>query len=329
MQLENIYRPIKKELGSVEAFIGDVLNQSRHKSILEINNFLLEARGKRIRPALVILCAKASKELSSLDKKLIKIATAIELIHIASLIHDDIIDHASLRHNKPTINYKWGDDVSIVAGDYLYSIAFDLISSTGNSDILKCISSATKALCEGQLLQVCERDNLNLLKERYFIIVKMKTASLFAASCQSGALISNPKSRLKIALKEFGLNFGIAFQIIDDYLDIVGVERFLGKAAGQDMSVGEFTLPILNLWESIPLEERRELEGLLATIKNKETLERIRQKLFDSGAASKTKNAANSFIISAKQGISFLPGSPYKDSLIGLSDFILKRGFGE
>ena len=210
MQLKEIYQPISRELRDVEEILESCLYETQNQSILRVNRFLLESPGKRIRPALVILSAKATLSHSPevVRRNLIKIASAIELIHMASLIHDDVVDHSTLRHNKPTINSKWGQDVSIALGDYLYSLAFKLISKCGNVDILDCVSSAAKAMCSGELIQIVERDNVSLLKERYLLIIKEKTAALFAASCQSGALITQSPRFIQSALKGYGLNFG-------------------------------------------------------------------------------------------------------------------------
>ena len=328
MKLTQIYRPIEKELIDVEQVLKVRLKSSRHKSILEMNNYLLDAGGKRLRPALVLLSAKVSQSQLAISRKsMVSIAAAVELIHMASLIHDDVIDHASLRHNKPTINYRWDNEVSIALGDYLYSVAFELISTCGNTDILQCISSATKAMCEGELLQVCERDNLNLLKARYFVIIKKKTAALFAASCQAGALISNPSKLLRSNLKEYGLNFGIGFQIVDDYLDLVGEEQKLGKIPGQDIKAGEVTLPLLNLLESVPAGERKKLKMLLTSKRDKESLQRIKARLFNSDATLKTKEVTSSYMTLAKEKINIFSSSPYKESLLNLTDFVMERGF--
>lgn len=327
MLLQEIYHPIKQELINVEQVLRDSLRSSKYKSILEVSNYLLDAGGKRLRPALVLLSAKASHRTLFSCRTLVNIAAAIELIHMASLVHDDVIDHASLRHNKPTVNCKKGEDVAIALGDYLYSAAFELISTCDNRDVLQCISSATKAMCEGELLQVCERDNLDLLKDRYMTIVKKKTAALCAVSCRAGALISSFSKSLPEAMEGYGLNFGIAFQIVDDYLDLAGDEESLGKSAGQDIKEGEATLPLLNLLESLPLSGRKEIKILLASKKDKESLERIKSMLFNSQASIKTKKAAISFINLAKKRIRTISRSAYKESLLSLADFIMERGF--
>lgn len=323
MELKRIYQPIKKDLAAVDRVINENLKDTRYKSILELNNYLLEGKGKRIRPALVIISSRATSrdKLSTINYQLTKIASAIELIHIASLVHDDIIDEATLRHHKPTINVRFGEDVAIAFGDYLYAVAFELIASCKNTDILSCISQATKALCEGELIQVCERDNLSLLKERYLLIVKNKTASLFAASCQSGAMLAYGRPLVQNALKEYGLNLGIAFQIIDDYLDLVSSEENLGKNAGLDFKMGELTLPVLNLLS----ESRDDKNRIMELLKNQEregALQDLRQRFINSGAFQKTRKDAFLYIRKAKHCLHNLKNSSYKESLSSLVDYV-------
>jgi len=326
MHLKDIYKPIERELIDVEKTLRGCLGSSRYKAILKINNYVLEGKGKRLRPALVLLSAKATQGQSAIDhRSIVSIATAVELIHMASLIHDDVIDHSKLRHNKPTINSKWGQDISITVGDYLYSVAFELISDCSNLDVVRCISSATKAMCEGELLQVCERDNLDLLKERYLIIVRKKTASLFAASCQAGSLVSKADRALQRAFREYGINFGIAFQIINDYLDIVSEEKNLGKSPGQDIGVGEVTLPLLNLLESVPAHEKEGLKALFNSRRDKVSLQKIKSRLFDSEAAHKTSVQVSSYMRLAKKNLNRVSGSVFKTSLLNLADHILSR----
>ena len=310
MQLKEIYQPIKKELREVERVLGASLGQTNNESILKLNRFLLESPGKRLRPALVILSAKASvnRKPQFPEQQLINIASSIELIHMASLIHDDVIDHSDKRHHNETVNSRWGQDVSITLGDYLYSLAFELISHCSNTDILNCISSATKAMCEGELLQVMERDNISLMKERYMVIIKKKTASLFAASCKVGAIASNSSQPIRNALTRYGLNFGIAFQMIDDCLDLMGQEFSLGKAPGQDINVGEVTLPILNLLKSVSGSQRRKLKKLLRS-KDSDCLKEIRRKLDSSNALEVTKKISLSYLDSAKEKLMVLSDS--------------------
>jgi len=324
MRLEDIYSPIKKELRDVELLLKRSLNNSGYKSISRISSYLLDSKGKRLRPALVILSAKAAQQSSSLDEKaMISLATAVEFVHIASLIHDDVIDHATTRHNKPSINEKYGEDVSIAAGDYLYSQAFELIANCGNLDILSCLAQATRLMCEGQLVQVCERDNLDLLKSSYIIFVKKKTAALFAASCQAGAILAEPRLIYKDLLAEFGMNFGIAFQMVDDCMDLVGRQKDLGKEPGADLKMGELTLPVLNL-----ISQTRNKEKILALIRQQGSsvaLKELRKKFINSPAALKTKEDILVYIRRAKQKLDRLGDSAFKESLLSLTDFVIER----
>lgn len=335
--LKKIYGPVKKELDGVNNILRSSLSTSKNSSIAKINKFLLGAPGKRLRPALVVLSAKVSLtqgvnakrnfKHDSCAQELSKVAAALELIHTASLVHDDIIDHAKLRHHKPTINHKWGQDVAIASGDYLYTEAFRLIAQSGNPDILSCVSQATKLMCEGELQQVCQRDNLDLLKKQYLIMVKKKTAVLFAASCHTGAIMAGSDRIAQDALKGYGLNFGIAFQMMDDCLDLIASEKELGKKPGADFEAGELTLPILNLLESVPLNQREKVRKILAKSSCPESFKRIRSMFFDSQAALKSKNTVLNFISLAKDKLNVFPDSEYKNSLFSLADFIMRRGF--
>lgn len=334
MEIKQVYQPIEKEFKKVEEVLCASLGSSKSKSILKVNRFLLESGGKKLRPAMVILSAKAAKgkeygvkiksiEHRAKDKELIKVAAAIELIHRASLIHDDVIDHAELRHYQPTINHKWGQDVAIAAGDYLYAEAFRLIAECGNSDVLGCISTATKLMCEGELQQVCERDNFDLLKQQYLIMVKKKTAALFAASCQAGAMLVNPNPFIQNTLKEYGLNFGIAFQIVDDCLDLIGEAKDLGKTPGADFMMGELTLPALNL-----LSESKDKKRMISWIKQpekNEAFKNLRERFIHSEALLKTKEDACSYIQQAKRNLSKLNNSCFKESFFALADYVVNR----
>lgn len=322
MDLKDIYRPISRELNRVEQVLKASLKSGSNKSMLEVVNHILASPGKRLRPALVILSAKASQQPSPINERsMVSIATAMELIHTASLIHDDVIDHASLRHNKPTINSKYGQDVSIALGDYLYSIGFELISSCRNTDILSCIASATKAMCEGELLQVCERDNLELLRKRYLIIAKKKTAGLFVASCKAGAMLVGSNRIIHSALEGYALNFGIAFQIVDDFLDLIADEKELGKVPGADFKVGELTLPVLNL--ILKSKDKKEITSLLKQTDRQDAFKDLRQMFINSEALLKTKEDIFTYVRKAKVSLNKLGESCFKQSLYFLADYII------
>lgn len=325
MQLKEIYRPVTEELAGVEQTMDSRIKSSGNKSVLMFGRYLLHSGGKRLRPALVTLSAGAvmSEKPAQIVKHVIKIASAIELIHMASLIHDDVVDHSAMRHNKPTINAKWGEDVSLILGDYLYSIGFDLISSCDNPDVLACISQAARMMCEGELIQICERDNLALLKKHYITIVKNKTANLFAASCQAGVLAVDRKTKTKDMLKDYGLNFGIAFQIADDSMDLIASRRELGKDPGADFKMGELTLPLLNLISVH--KDKNKVYKLMAQKNSKIAFEDIKKMFINSGAMVKTKNDVAFYAGKAKKSLRGLKDSAFKESLFALADYMVDR----
>ena len=330
MNLEQIYQPIEDDLKTVEDFLASAIKESKNQSILAMSNFLLESPGKRIRPALVILSEKAASLGSNSTcnrDELIKIGTAVELIHMASLIHDDVLDKATMRHSKPTVNAKWGDDVSIALGDYIYSKAFELIGKCKNPDVFACISEAIYVMCEGELIQVCQRDNLDLSKNSYMVIIKKKTASLFAACCHAGSIIGNHSRAIQAALKEFGLNFGIAFQIMDDCKDIISDGKTLGKRPGQDVITGDITLPLLTLLDVISQAGKKDLKNMLESKIDRDSVRKIRTMFVNSDAGDLTRKTALSYIDRAKQILDKVENSDYKKSLNCLADYITQRTF--
>ncbi len=328
MNLDQIYQPIANDLKKVERFLESSVKESKNQPIRQMSNSLLESGGKRLRPALVILSEKAAsagKKSSCNQDELIRLAAAVELIHLASLIHDDVLDGATLRRSKPSINAKLGDDISILFGDYIYSKAFELIGKCRNPDIFECICQAIHVMCEGELVQVCQRGNLDLSKDSYIAIVRKKTASLVAASCHAGTILGNHGQVAQATLKEFGLNFGIAFQIIDDYKDIVSEERILGKQPGQDVAAGDMTLPLLELLETVGPTGRSEIKRAMQTTIDKHSLEKIKKIFIGTNALNSTRETALYYISCAKQDINELKDSDYKRSLGYLTDYIAQE----
>lgn len=328
MNFDRIYRPIADDLKKVEILLEVSVKESKNRSILEMSEALLESGGKRLRPALVILSAKAASANGNCDQeKLIRLATAMELIHMASLIHDDVLDGASMRRSKPSINAKLGDATSIVFGDYIYSKAFQLIGKCRNPDVFECICQAIYVMCEGELVQICQRGNLNLSKDNYIAIIEKKTASLFAACCHAGTIITNRSQTVQLTLKEFGLNFGMAFQIIDDCKDMTSGEKILGKHPGQDVIAGDMTLPLLNLLDVVDQAQEQEIKDMFASRINQSDFKKIRKIFINSEALSLTKKTAFSYIDLARQGLEKIKDSDYKHSLNGLTDYITQTTF--
>ena len=224
-----------------------------------------------------------------------------------------------------SVNVRLGDDISIVFGDYIYSNAFNLIGNCRNTDLFECICQAIYVMCEGELTQVCQRGNLDLSKDNYIAIVRKKTATLFAACCHAGTIIGNHSQAVQATLKEFGLNFGIAFQIVDDCKDIISEERALGKHPGQDVVAGDMTLPLLNLLDVVGQTGREEINSIFESKISEGGLKKIKKMFAGSDALGLTQKTALYYIGRAKRGLDELRNSDYKRSLDYLTDYITRK----
>ncbi len=323
MDIKLIYQSIDKEMAEVEARLGGMFTDCQHGQIVEIGQFLMSSPGKRLRPAMVILSARACSLSGGYvidDEELAATATAVELIHTASLIHDDIVDRASMRHNRQSINSRWGDDVSLIFGDYIYTKAFNILSSSRKEGVLACLSDAIHTMCEGELRQILQRDAADMSEVSYEAIIEKKTASLFAACCEIGSVLGSQSGEVQVAMREFGMNFGSAFQIADDMRDIVSEKESLGKEPGQDVSMGEMTLPLLNLLDSV---DQGGKARLTAAIKDGSGVAGIRQMYLDSDAPVKTRKAIVGHAEKAKECLSVLEESEYLNSLTAAVDQVV------
>ena len=324
MELSAIYKPVLGDLSSLEDKIDVTLKASDIVLAQQVGAFIAESPGKRIRPALVALSARAAQTVTGGDisDSLTSVAAAMELVHVASLIHDDVIDKSPLRHNRPTVNVKWKEEVGILFGDYVYSMAIGLVAESENNSLFRCLSDTVTLMCEGQLEQVTQRDNYDLSQDVYISIVSKKTASLFSVCCRIGAVMADADKEVADALAEYGLNMGIAFQIIDDYRDVIDLRGRLGKDPGQDILLGEMTLPIMNLLAVCQGQKKTELIDLLKAELSPETMDKIRKEFLESDAAAMTRKSITGYIDKAKDSLTDLPDSEFKASLAGLLDIL-------
>ena len=325
MSLAAIYAPIESELKSVSGLIQKALERTTLKPLYAINQYIIGSPGKRLRPTLVLLSYKALSPDTPVSKDILETAASLELIHMASLIHDDIIDKAQIRHNKPSVNAKWGSEIAIPMGVYLYAVSLQFMASMGNIQVLRQISRTVKQLCEGEMTQIFERDQVMGLHQ-YLVILKKKTAVLFGAACYSGAVLAKADKATQFRMKQFGYCLGMVFQIIDDYMDIMGETQKLGKTAGQDFYLGEFTLPLLFLLDSLPEVEKAETLKKIAS-KDLTYLPQLQEQLIASKALEKTKALALDYLTRARETIAPLTESPAKEALIQITHFVSARGF--
>ncbi|HVN97142.1 MAG TPA: polyprenyl synthetase family protein [Syntrophorhabdaceae bacterium] len=313
---------VERDLKKLELSI-DKLMTTRIGFIKEIVNYIMKSGGKRVRPILVILCSKLC---GYRGEKYIPFAAIIEFIHTATLLHDDVVDNARTRRGFSTVNTVWGNEPSVLVGDFLYSKSFELMSREGNNEILKTISHATTALSEGEILEIVKTADINTTEKDYFEIIGNKTAILFSAACEIGAILGNVTKGQRDALKNFGYKLGIAFQLRDDILDYTSYDDVLGKHVGTDLKEGKLTLPLIWALKSAGEKERKAVEGILKreTISQRD-FERIIKLIRKYDGIGYTSVATERYLADAKRHLSQFPASQYKDALQSLADYMFKR----
>lgn len=295
--------------------------QSSVELIPQIAGYLISLGGKRLRPLLTV----ASAELCGyVGERHIPLAACIEFIHTATLLHDDVVDDSTLRRGKATANALWSNKASILVGDFLFSRAFELMVEDGSLTILKILSETTSALAEGEMLQLTSSHDLELTQETYLKIIRAKTARLFSAATEVGAVIANVDDCQRNALSHFGYSLGMAFQLMDDVLDYTANQEKLGKALGDDFREGNVTLPVILAFErgaDRAFWQRAFKEGL----RDDNALAHAIYLLKESGALHKTQQIAQSFVNEALECLNIFPESPLKGALCDVAHFSIDR----
>ena len=262
-EIDNSYLRLKNLVGSK---LDDVTQQIKFKLASEINlihkmtDYHVKSGGKRIRPLLTLASAKLCGYKNG--NRDVNLAACIELIHNATLLHDDVIDSSDLRRGIKTANSVWGNQSSILVGDYLFSRCFEMMVDDGSQEILKLLSSTSSRIAQGEVLQLEHKGEVDLLEETYFNIINMKTAALFAAATRVGACLGNRTKKEKDALDSYGKNLGLAFQIVDDALDYFSTKSVFGKEIGKDFYEGKTTMPLIIIFQRANMEERNFLKEI-------------------------------------------------------------------
>ena len=321
-ELETIKAPIKEDLTYFETEFKQALN-SDVKLINSISGFLVKNRGKRIRPILTLLCAKLCDNPS---KYSYKAAAMMELLHVATLIHDDIVDDAKMRRGKPSIKQVWKNKISVLMGDFILSKALINMVNLKNFDALDLISQTAEKLSAGEIMQIEKSLTRNMPKEVYYDMINQKTASLIAASCELGAITTtNDKSDRKSTF-EYGNNLGMAFQIKDDLFDFLGSENETGKDSGGDVKKNMITLPLIFCLENATRSEKKKLKTLVGSKKkSKSNLREINDLIAELGGFDYSKNKLQEFSDKAVAAIDNYDDSETKNSLIKLVEFNVSR----
>lgn len=329
LNLETIYAPVRAGLGRVPPLIRETLNTPILKMREMVEHFFSK-NGKLLRPALLLLGAGLSRSLhpgpgipsERNETAELYLAAATEIFHAATLIHDDIIDSAPLRRGVSALHIKSGPQAAVLAGDYFHDRAIVTIFRYGNDRIIPLFLKTAGEICEGEVQEISEKKNINMTEATHLEIIGKKTASLLACALETGALIWGIEPGKSEALGRFGKFFGMAFQIIDDYLDFAGKESDFGKTLGSDLEEGVYTLPVIHCLAS---EERDKIVRILYSRSQSRRFSMLRETLEKSGALSYALAKAKAFMATAKHELEVFPPSVFRTSLEQLADYVLER----
>jgi octaprenyl-diphosphate synthase len=319
-ELRSLYAIIQEPLTRVDDLLRSEL-ASKYPFVDKLAKHGFRLGGKRMRPALVLLSAKLCGEIN--DDHL-RLAAAVEMVHTATLVHDDVLDEATIRRHLDTVNARWDNEASILLGDYLFAKALCLAASVEDPYAVRTLITASRRVCEGELRQIGTRGDYDLTEDDYLEIIADKTAALCSCCCQLGAHYAGASEQETAALEEFGRKLGIAFQIVDDVLDVQGDEETTGKSLGTDLIKQKPTLPLIRLLDQSSPEKKAEmLQGLSqATDRQREVLG---SQLVDSAAIAYAKQKAEQFVEEASAQLAPWPNAPSKESLVGIARFVIDR----
>ena len=323
MKLSNIYNFLKGDLKEIEAGLAETIN-AEHTVLRDASTQLLKAGGKRIRPVFVLLSA-AFGDKAEHEEEVKKVAIALELIHMATLVHDDVVDDASLRRGKPTVKQKYGDRVAMYTGDYMLASALDVITTIDHPGIHRLLSKTLVKVVQGEISQIEEKYNLDQGLRDYLHRIKRKTALLIATSCELGALAAGVNSKDAKILFRYGYHVGMSFQIIDDILDFTASTEQLGKPTGSDLMQGNITLPVL-----IALQDSKFETTLRGLFSRKEDIDEVSiapvlEQLLASDAIEHTYQLSNAYLEKALHDLQMLPENKMKKTLQMIAVYIGKR----
>lgn len=314
---------LSHKLGLMDQLFSKMMESDSAPRIPEITKHIFESGGKKIRPLLCIATAQALNY--KLDKHILLAAT-IEFIHTATLLHDDVVDESSTRRGEKTANILWDNKSSILVGDFLFSRAFQLMVATKSLSVLEILSNAAAIIAESEVLQLTNIKNINMDLKTYFKIIEGKTAELFSAACETGAMIATSNLNQIKSFKSYGKSIGICFQLIDDYLDYMGDKKIMGKLIGNDFFNSKLTYPIIITLNEGTNSEKEKIEKLFKKKqKTKNDLKLILEILDNTNALKKTKIEAIKWSKKAKEEIQKIPQNPITTLLQELADSIISR----
>ena len=323
MKARQILDLITEEMFLVEAEF-DRQASSNIQVIDYLGDYVRSSGGKRVRPALLLLSAYACGGDGASDGA-VRLATVMEMLHTATLVHDDIIDNARIRRSRESVNSRFGNQMAVLMGDWLYMSAFETSLKERSLDILEILTRLTRKMTEGELIQLTMIGDTDITEDKYFDILRRKTAYLFSGCCEIGAILAGSSAEERSALRDYGMNLGTAFQLADDLLDFTSDEKSLGKASGADLLEGKLTLPLILLCEQQP-EFKSELKSIIAdgTYENG-ARPRVLAKLEESQTIEKIRSIALGYAASARKNLEVLPQTKYSLALEEIAKFVIER----
>lgn len=323
--LQSIRALVANDLNAVDELMRTELASSVPLT-QEITQHIFKAKGKQLRPLLVLLASHAFSTEKPLQKTHYELAIVIEFVHTATLLHDDVIDHSDLRRGKKTANAIWGNAASVLVGDFLYSRAFQILARHQHAEIMNELSESTNAIAEGEVLQLMNQHDADLSEENYFHVITQKTARLFSSATKIGALLENTEKQAQNAITKYGLHLGIVFQMIDDLLDYETSSDITGKNIGDDLNEGKATFPLIYAMKNATTEKSALIRD---AIKNGDTqaLPTILSILKETDAFTATRKKAHEHATLANEALEKIPESPYRQAMKDLIVFALNRSF--
>lgn len=323
MNLKQIYHSLKHDLEWINEELLKAID-TKHESLYASSVHLLKAGGKRMRPVFVLLSGRFGNYHS---ERLKNVAVALELIHMASLVHDDVIDNAQTRRGLKTVRSKWDNRVAMYTGDYIFARALQLITEINQPEALLILSTAMKHMCLGEIDQIEDLYSSQQSLKRYLHRIKRKTALLMATSCELGAMVSEASPSVVRLLKNYGYYVGMAFQLTDDVLDVVGDEKTLGKPAGSDLKHGNVTLPFIYALSVCRKEEKELILRYLSSRGTQGDLEKILSLVKQCGGVDYTLDLSRRYLKKAIHCLQQLPETPERESFRLIAEFIVNRSY--
>jgi len=322
MELDSIRALVRDDMAAVDALI---LERLRSDVVLvnSVGHYIVNSGGKRLRPLLVLLAAGAC---GYTDSRHVDLAAVIEFIHTATLLHDDVVDDSDLRRGRETANALWGNEASVLVGDFLYSRSFQMMVDVGIMRVMAILADATNIIAEGEVLQLMNCHDPDTTEERYYEVIRCKTAKLFEAAARLGAVLGGRPEAEEQALAAYGMHLGVAFQLVDDALDYSADAGELGKNIGDDLAEGKPTLPLIHvLREGAP----EQVAVVRSAIENGglDRIDAVRAAIASTGAIEYTARSAQQEAEKAVQALEAIPESPFREALAGLARFAVSRTY--